>query len=227
MIVAVHQPQYLPWLGYFDKIASVDVFVLLDNVQYKKNEWQNRNRIKTTSGPQWLTVPVTYRFGQRINEVLINNRESWQKKQKQAMSTNYRKSPHWEGISSSLEEVFERSWERLADLNIFAVRRLAEILGISTPIYIASKLHAFPEDPDERLIEIARHFGADAYLAGSGGRDYMNLDKFDKKRIKVHFQQYQHPVYKQLFGDFVPFMSVIDLLFNHGKDSFKILRGEK
>ncbi len=227
MIVAVHQPQYLPWLGYFDKMASADVFVFLDNVQYKKNEWQNRNRIKTASGPQWLTVPVTYRFGQRINEVLINNRESWQKKQKQAIITNYRKAPHWEETSVALEEVFVRSWERLSELNVFTVRRLAQILGISTPLYVASELPAFPEDPDERLIGITSHFGADTYLAGSGGSKYMNLDKFAEKGIKVQFQQYTHPVYNQLFGDFEPFMSVIDLLFNHGKDSLGILRGEK
>ena len=93
MIVAVHQPQYLPWLGYFDKIDRADVFVLLDTVQYKKNEWQNRNRIKTAAGPQWLTVPVTYRFPQRIGEVAVNNRERWQHKQRQAILSNYRQGP--------------------------------------------------------------------------------------------------------------------------------------
>jgi hypothetical protein len=227
MIVAVHQPQYLPWLGYFDKIASADVFVLLDNVQYKKNEWQNRNRIKTAAGPQWLTVPVTYRFGQRINEVLINNRESWQKRQKQTIITNYRKSPHWQELSTALEEIFVRPWEGLADLNIFVVRRLVEILGVSTPIHVASELPAFPEDPDERLIGIAKHFGADAYLAGSGGHNYMNLDKFEQNGVKVLFQDYRHPVYRQLFEGFEPFLSVVDLIFNHGKESLRILRGEK
>jgi hypothetical protein len=227
MIVAVHQPQYLPWLGYFDKIASVDVFVLLDNVQYKKNEWQNRNRIKTASGPQWLTVPVTYRFPQRINEVLVNNNENWQKKQKQAIISNYRKSPHWQEVSTAIEEIFVQSWEKIADLNIFAVGRLVEIMGISTPIHVASELPAFPEDPDERLIGIAGYFGADAYLAGSGGRDYMNLDKFEQNRIEVLFQDYHHPVYRQLFEGFEPFLSVIDLIFNHGEESLRILRGEK
>ena len=99
MIVAVHQPQYLPWLGYFDKIDRADVFVLLDTVQFKKNEWQNRNRIKTAAGPQWLTVPVTYRFPQRIAEVGVNNRERWQHKQRQAIVSNYRKAPFWESLA--------------------------------------------------------------------------------------------------------------------------------
>ena len=227
MIVAVHQPQYLPWLGYFDKIASADVFVLLDNVQYKKNEWQNRNRIKTSSGPQWLTVPVTYRFGQRINEVLVNNNENWRKKQKQAIITNYRKAAHWQQTSDVLEDIFVRPWQRLADLNIFVVRRLAEVLGSPTPIYVASELPAFPEDPDERLMGIVRHFGADTYLAGSGGHNYMNLDKFAENGIKLSFQEYKHPVYKQLFDGFEPYLSVIDLIFNHGNESLTILRGEK
>jgi hypothetical protein len=227
MIVAVHQPQYLPWLGYFDKIDRADIFVLLDTVQYKKNEWQNRNRIKTAAGPQWLTVPVTYRFPQRISEVGINHRERWQHKQRQAIVSNYRKAPFWDGLAPLIEEILTPSWEMLAPLNIFVVKRLSEILGITTPLHVASQLAAFPEDPDERLIAITKHFGADVYLAGGGGRDYMDLDRYEKNGIKVLFQEYHHPVYEQRFGAFEPFMSVLDLLFNHGPDSLKILRGEK
>jgi hypothetical protein len=225
MIVAVHQPQYLPWLGYFDKIDRADVFVLLDTVQYKKNEWQNRNRIKTAAGPQWLTVPVTYRFPQRISEAGINHRERWQHKQRQAIVSNYRKAPCWETVAPLLDELFIPEWDRLAPLNIFGVKRLSEILGITTPLYVASQLAAFPEDPDERLIAITKHFGADVYLAGGGGRDYMDLDQYERNGIKVLFQEYHHPVYEQRFGAFEPFMSVLDLLFNHGPDSLRILRG--
>jgi hypothetical protein len=227
VIVAVHQPQYLPWLGYFDKIDRADVFVLLDNVQFKKNEWQNRNRIKTAAGPQWLTVPVTYKFPQRINEVGVNNRERWQHQQRQAILSNYRKAPCWDAVSPLLEEIFTPVWEFLAPLNIFVVKRLAEILGIATPLYVASELPSFPENPDERLIAIAKHFGADTYLAGSGGRDYMDLDRYERNGIKVHIQEYHHPVYEQRFGTFEPFMSVLDLLFNHGSESLNILRGKE
>ena len=226
MIVAVHQPQYLPWLGYFDKIDRADVFVLLDTVQYKKNEWQNRNRIKAADGPQWLTVPVTYRFPQRIAEVAVNNRERWQHKQRQGIVSNYRKAPFWDDLSPFIEEVLSPTWELLAPLNIFGVKELAAILGIETPLYVASELGEFPEDPDERLIAITKHFGADTYLAGSGGRDYMNLDRYAQSGIEVLFQEYHHPVYAQLFGAFEPYLSVVDLLFNHGKESLSILRGE-
>jgi hypothetical protein len=226
MIIAVHQPQYLPWLGYFEKIDRADIFVLLDTVQFKKNEWQNRNRIKTASGPQWLTVPVTYRFPQRIDEVGINNHDRWQHRQKQALLSNYRQAPYWDTLAPFLDEIFTPAWDFLSPLNIFVVKRLAEILGISTSLHVASELTAFPEDPDERLIAITKHFGADTYLAGAGGLDYMDLDRYEKNGVKVIFQEYHHPVYEQRFGAFDPFLSVLDLLFNHGPESLRILRGE-
>jgi hypothetical protein len=176
MILAVHQPQYLPWLGYFAKFDRADIFVVLDTVQFKKNEWQNRNRIKTAQGPQWLTVPVQYRFPQRINEVSINNHDRWQHKHWQTLVSNYRKAPYWEYFAPVMEEMLTQPWDSIARLNLFSVKRIAQILGITTPLYVASELPPFPDDPDERLVAIAKHFAADFYLAGSGGRDYMELD---------------------------------------------------
>lgn len=224
MIIAVHQPQYLPWLGYFDKIDRADVFVLLDNVQFKKNEWQNRNRIKTAQGPQWLTVPVLYRFPQLICEVGINTKERWQHKQRQTILSNYRKAPFWSLLEPFFEEIFAKEWQTIAELNIHVVRELATIMGIATPLYVASELPTFPEDPDERLIAISRHFAADTYLAGSGGHGYMDLAKYENAGIPVVFQEYRHPEYRQMFGDFEPFMSVVDLIYNHGQDSIEIIR---
>jgi len=225
MIVSVHQPQYLPWVGYFDKIDRADVFVLLDTVQYKKNEWQNRNRIKTAQGPQWLTVPVTYRYPQLICEVGVNDRERWQHRQQQALATNYRRAPHWGRLEGFFEEIFSRSWATVAELNIRVVKGLAAMLGIATPIHVASELGSFPEDPDERLIALTKHLGASTYLAGSGGRDYMDLKKYERAGVEVLFQEYRHPRYGQLFGGFEPNMSVIDLIYNHGEASLPILRG--
>jgi hypothetical protein len=226
MIVAVHQPQFLPWLGYFDKIDRADVFVLLDNVQFKKNEWQNRNKIKTAQGWQWLTVPVLYKYPQLINEVTINNRVNWQHKQKQALVSNYNKAPYCETVTNMLGDIFSSHWEYISQLNTAVVKTIARALGIDTQIYIASELGEFPQDPDERLVAIAKHFGAGTYLAGTGGKGYMNLDTYEKSGIEVIFQDFKHPVYKQLFGDFEPFMSSIDLLFNHGDKSLTVLRGK-
>ena len=225
MIVSVHQPQYLPWLGYFDKIDRADAFVLLDTVQYKKNEWQNRNRIKTAQGPQWLTVPVTYRYPQLICEVGVNDRERWQHRQQQALATNYRRAPYWGCLEGFFEEIFSWSWATVAELNIRVVKGLAAMLGIATPIHVASELGSFPEDPDERLIALTKHLGAATYLAGSGGRDYMDLTKYERAGVEVLFQEYRHPRYGQLFGEFEPNMSIIDLIYNHGEASLPILRG--
>jgi len=111
VICAIHQPQYLPWLGYFDKIDRADVFVLLDTVQYKKNEWQNRNRIKTATGAQWLTVPVCYHYPELIKDVTINNRERWAHKHQQALRTNYAKAPYWEYLTSFWHQLWEVTWE--------------------------------------------------------------------------------------------------------------------
>ena len=226
MIVAVHQPQYLPWLGYFDKIDRADIFVLLDNVQFKKNEWQNRNKIKTAQGWQWLTVPVMYKYPQLITEVMINNRVTWQRKQRQAILSNYKKALHYERLEEFFEYIFSSSWQFISQLNMEAVKRLVKILGIDTPLYIASGLGEFPQDPDERLIAITKYFDSDTYLAGTGGREYMDLDKYSKSGIEVIFQDFKHPVYSQIFGDFEPFMSVIDLIFNHGDKSLMIIRGD-
>ncbi|MDI9569835.1 MAG: WbqC family protein [Pseudomonadota bacterium] len=224
MIVSVHQPQYLPWLGYFDKIDRADVFVLLDNVQFKKNEWQNRNRIKTPRGPQWLTVPVLYKFPQLISEVGINDRERWQHKQRQAILSNYRKAPHWTLLESFFSEIFSRTWATIAELNIHVVRELATIMGITTPLQVASELPPLPDDPDERLIAITHHYGGDVYLAGSGGHDYMDLAKYERAGVEVVFQDYRHPSYPQLWGDFEPFMSVVDLIYNQGREALEIIR---
>ncbi len=226
MIVAVHQPQYLPWLGYFDKINRADIFVLLDNVQFKKNEWQNRNKLKTANGWQWLTVPVMYKFPQLINEVKINNKDKWQHRQRQAIISNYKKASYWYLLEEFFEEIFSSKWQYISQLNIHVVKKLAELLGITTPIYVASELGEFPEEPDDRLIALTKHFDADTYLAGGGGKGYMNMEKYAERGIEVIFQEYKHPVYNQLFGDFKPFMSVVDLIYNHGEKSLKILKGE-
>lgn len=226
MIVAVHQPQYLPWLGYFDKIDRADIFVLLDNVQFKKNEWQNRNRIKTANGWQWLTVPVMYKYPQLINEVEINNKDKWRHRQRQAIISNYKKASYWSLLEEFFEEIFSSEWQYISQLNIHVVKRLAGLLGITTPIHVASELGEFPEDPDDRLIALTKHFDADIYLAGGGGKGYMDMEKYTQSGVKVIFQEYKHPVYNQLFGDFKPFMSVVDLIYNHGEKSLEILKGE-
>lgn len=226
MLAAIHQPQFMPWLGYFDKMDRCDVFVLLDNVQYKKNEYQNRNRIKTSQGWQWLTVPVKYRFPQMINEVQIDNSVDWQKKHLHALETNYRKAHYFEKYINLFKEFYSKEWQTLSQVNIASIALLKDILGIKTRVVIASEMQGLRDEPNLRLIDICKRLGADTYLAGKDGRNYMNLDLFNDAGIKLEFQEFKHPAYPQLFGRFEYFMSAIDLTFNCGNESLEIIRKE-
>jgi hypothetical protein len=219
LIVAVHQPQYLPWLGYFDKIRRADTFCYLDNVQYKKNDWQNRNRIKTSQGWQWITVPVRYQFPEKICEVTINPTVKWRKKHLQALVTNYRRAPFYKNYIDIYEQIYSKDWEYLADLNIEFIERLKDALGFSQKPAIKSSQLELREDPTDRLIDICQAVKADTYLSGQDGVKYMNLERFKEYGIQVIIQDFKHPVYPQLFTEFQSHMSAVDLLFNCGPGS--------
>jgi len=224
MIVAIHQPQFMPWLGYFEKMDRADCFVLLDNVQFKKNEWQNRNRIKTAQGAQWLTVPVTFSFPARIDEVEVNDGVNWRNKHLQALRTNYAKAPHWEEMRESLEGFYERDWERLVEVNLASIGLLRKALGIDTELVIASDMDELSQEPTQRLVDICRKAGADTYLSGVDGAQYMEMERFAEAGIEVVFQEYEPPEYSQLFGEFVSHLSALDLVLNCGSDGRQILR---
>ena len=225
MIVAAHQPQYLPWAGYFDKMDRVDAFVLLDSVQFKKGEWQNRNRFKTDRGSTWVTVPVQHSFGQLISEVLLNPRDrTWAHKHTQALRTWYGATPHYEPVAARFEPIWSSDWERLAPLNVATIEALAGLMGISTPLVPVGELPPMPEQADERLIAICSELGADTYLAGAGGPGYMDMERWQEAGIEVIVHDFTHPVYDQPFGDFLPAMSAVDLLCNCGSDALDVLR---
>ena len=223
MIVSIHQPQYLPWLGYFDKISKSDVFVLLDNVQFKKNEWQNRNRIKTARGWQWLTVPVIHKFSQKIYEVKINNTVHWGKKHLNTLVTNYSKAAFFRQHIAFFEQAFVREWRCLVDLNIHFIRYLADGLGLSEKRLVRASAYDLREDATERLIDICQQLQGDVYLSGRDGAKYLNTALFEKEGIQVVFQDYHHPQYPQLYGAFEPSLSAVDLLFNCGSESRSVL----
>jgi hypothetical protein len=224
MIIAVHQPQYLPWLGYFDKIARCDLFVFLDNVQYKKREFQNRNRIKTPNGASWLTVPVRTKGAsqQKICDVQTDNSTDWQHKHWQSIERNYRKAPHFSDYGAEIRTLYHQTTEKLNILNQTCVRALIELLDISTPIVLESEL-GVESTRTERIIDICQEVGGTTYLSGAGGKDYLEENQFAEAGIELRYQEYVHPVYPQLYGDFVPYLSVIDLIFNCGAESLNVL----
>ena len=226
MIVSINQPAYLPWLGYFERIARSDVHVVLDHVQFEKNSFTNRNKICGPNGVTWLTVPVATkgRFGDlAINTLAISPGNPWAKKHWRTISMTYRKAPYFGAHEAFFAEAFVRPWERLNDLTEHVTGYLLEQFGIETKLMRSSEMDV-QSVKSELVLEICRKCGADAYLSGALGRDYLEVDKFTAADIGVEFQDYQHPVYEQVNSrQFEPYMAAIDLLFNHGPESRNIL----
>jgi hypothetical protein len=228
--VVVLQPSYLPWLGYFDQIYRSDVFVFYDDVQYDKHGWRNRNKIKTPNGWQWLTVPVQRKFGQKIYEARISYQTPWIRKHLKSIQVNYCKAPYYNrDIERRLEEVYFKMWDYIADLDIELIKLICEILGIKGKKFVRSKDLGIKGERSERLLKICQLFKADAYLTGQSAKNYLNEELFRENGIEVIYQNYKHPVYPQLYGEFIPYLSIIDLIFNCGPESLEILikGGEK
>jgi len=222
--LAIHQPHYMPWLGYLAKWAAADVFVFLDTVQYEKNGWQNRNRIKTAAGPRWLTVPVHARLGMPIAEVTVDAAQPWAERHLGAIEQAYATAPHLARHRAALHALYETKWERLAPLAVASAEWLARAVGVTTPAHLASTLDAAAAEPTERLIGLCRAVGADTYLAGRDGALYMDVARFAAAGIRVLYQTYAHPAYAQLHGEFVSNCSALDLLLTHGDQALAILR---
>jgi hypothetical protein len=214
---AIHQPQFLPWLGHFHKIAMADVFVFLDNVQFQKNEFQNRNRIPGNSGSHWLTVPVSHRFSDEIRDVRIADGSPWRRKILGAVEHAYGKAPHFAEFYPTLQHLLEQDWGGLAALNMASVSWIMSAFGIETRTITASELEGLGTDRTGRLVDICRAAGADIYVSGSLAQRYLEVEQFTRAGIQVEFQKYDHPVYEQSGGGpFLPHMSAVDGLFNCG-----------
>ena len=218
----------MPWLGYFDKITKSDAFVFLDNVQYKAREFQNRNKIRTKDGWMWLSVPVESKGKGRqiVSDVKIDNELHWAKEHLRSLKTSYGRSEYFERYYPFFDDLYAKSWAGLSELNIEITRYFLKELSIDTPVYFESGLNIKTEKTD-RIVDICAVLKADTYLSGSGGRAYIEEDKFGKAGLKLLYQDYAHPVYRQQFtkteADFIPYMSVVDLLFNEGPEAREIL----
>jgi len=223
MRVTIHQPQFLPWLGYLDKIDQADAFIMLDTVQFKKNEWQNRNRIRTAKGWQWLTVPVLQHFGQRIDEVLINPTAAWKAQHLRALDMHYARAPYRNRYLAQLRELYAAPWNKLSDLNEATVQWLLEAYGITTPVHRAAD-YAARDEPTDRLIDLCRAVGAIQYLAGPGAEHYMDKPRFESSGVRLNLQVFHHPIYRQVYEPFEPNLSALDLLLMQGPEALTTLR---
>ena len=224
MLVTIHQPHYMPWLGFFGKVACADFFILLDTVQYEKNSWQNRNKIRNKTGWQWLTVPVKYKYPMRIDEVTIANNQPWVRKNLNALTQSYGNAPYSAPLLKQLSELIERPWDTLVSLNEATTRWHFDLLSMRVDMIRASELPPTQEDPTQRLIELCRSVGGDAYLSGVNGREYLDMNAWRRSGLGLYFHEYHHPVYPQVHNGFESQMAAIDLLCNMGPGSFEIIR---
>lgn len=225
MICAVHQPNYIPYLGFFDKYKKADVFVLYDTAQYSKNDFHNRNRIKTAAGPHWLTIPVTVHLGQEIREVSVADSGALDKhldviRGEYKDADRYRESIAW---LSDIYGLAEKS-SRLADLNIAILKNFFELFRGAKKVVLASELGLDPDlKSTDALVALCRKVGADEYLSGSGAHTYLEEKKFKDAAIKVSWHEFRHPVYKQQYGEFIPDLSVVDALMNVGMGGLRTM----
>lgn len=225
MRISIQQPEHLPWLGFFDKVRQVDLVVLHDNCQFKRYYFENRNKIRTNSGWQWVGIPALSRGRyQDICEVEIDNLQLWRGVAWRAIRHNYFKAAYWEEYSSFFEDIYRCEWIKLADFNVGVIRYIAKQLGLQTEFIIASQLGVMGK-AGEALISICQKVGANSYLSGAFGRDYIDESLFTEAGIALEYQDFHHPIYHQVYQPFLPNMSTIDLLFNEGPKSLAIIEG--
>jgi len=219
MIIAVHQPNYIPYLGFFDKMKRSDMFVIYDDAQFNKEDFQHRNRIRIYHGWKYLTVPVEKKRipirDIRIRELMIKS-VTWQEAHLKEIRDNYKDTPYYTLYEDRLEAIYMDKYDRLIDLNMNFINFPKDAFGIKTKIIFASEL-GFTSRSTERLADITEALGGDVYLSGTAGRDYLDVSLFESRGINVEFQDFIHPVYKQRYDGFIPNMSAIDALFNVGK----------
>lgn len=225
-VISIHQPGYIPWLGFFKKIQSSDIFVFLDDVQFEKNGWHNRNKIKTSENSMWLTVPVNAKLGMNLNEIRIDYSSKWVKKHEKSIELNYTKSKFFEKYWPHFKKIYEKEHELLIDLNMALIIKIMEILNIKTETVLSSSLE-ITQKKSARILQICQLLNASEYISGIMGKDYLDINNFKKNKINVIFQNYKHPVYLQKYNSFLPNMSIIDLLFNEGENATKILEESK
>jgi len=228
MKVSIHQPDYLPWMGYFNKIKDSDVFVFLDSATYSRNGFHNRNKIKTSQDWCYLTIPIPRdECFHPMKQVKLPEDNGWAKKHMQSIQSNYSKSHFWDKYKDFFDDLYNNrvgEFSTLADLNIYFIEYICKELGIKTKLLRDSQMDINHDlKSSELLLAICKSLQADKYLSGPSGKKYLDLEIFNKDNIEIEFQDYHQKSYKQLFGDFVPGLSILDILFNEGTDALNYL----
>lgn len=216
MRVGIIQSNYIPWRGYFDFIDSVDLFIFYDTIQYTKQNWRNRNRIKTNAGEKWLTVPVRHKnLHQNIDETFINYETKWPREHIRKIREAYAGAPYLEDYITEYGNILTTNPATISELNQRLIRWILKLLNITTPIVNSSDFPVSGKST-ERLIALLRRVGATSYLSGPSAAAYLDYDLFRKAGVNLEFKSYDYPEYPQLHGGFSPAVTVLDLLFNTG-----------
>lgn len=225
--LSIHQPNYLPWIGYFDKLDQSDCSVFLDQAKLAHRSVTNRNYILSPKGKLLLTVPLK-KGEEIINKVRIANCTNWKSKHWAAMEANYKKAPFWSLYMAQFKEIYDQEWDYLYELNIRLIELICRILTIDVKFYRESD---FGEDfgkGSERIANIAKKLSAETYISGKGAQAYNNPEDFSSKGIELVYQNFQHPIYQQRWGgNFTKNLSIIDLIFNKGPESIQIIRSTR
>ncbi len=225
-IVAIRQPGYLPYIGFFKKIQSVNEFIFLNDVQYSRGDWDNRNKIRTSEGSLWLTIPILNKPEKLLNQVKIDYSTNWVYKHESAIKFNYENSPFFDKYWNDIKQILDKSHTKLFDLNISLINYFISVLEIKTKTIFSSDLN-LDSTGSKKLLDICKICNAQTYLSGELGKNYLNEDIFKKEKIKIIFEKFDHPIYSQKYKKFISNMSIIDLLFNEGENSIKILKNSK
>jgi len=215
--IAILQSNYIPWKGYFDLINSVDEFILYDTAQFTKNDWRNRNKIKTSGGLLWLSIPVSHRFGQLIQDTAISD-STWGRKHWRSLSQAYAKAPHFKTYKTAFEELYDKcgAERKLSNVNFQFIKEVCAILGIKTPI-TWSRDYRLVDGKTERLVDLCKQRGASEYLSGPAAGNYIKPELFSQENIHLTYIDYSgYPEYPQLYPPFEHYVSVLDLIFNTG-----------
>ncbi len=219
-VIGIHQPNFIPWLGYFNKIYSADVFVILDNVDYQSgnsNSITNRTKIKTAQGELFISVPVKKNAESKlIRDIAIDNQQPWQKKMLKTIQLNYSKAKFFSVFFPLIENVLSAKHELLSAMNVELIKLFCEKLNITTPIVLASEMNLSADEKNNRIIEICKSLDATIYQSGNGARKYNDENLFATNNIKLHYTSFSPAEYPQLHGEFIKGLSVIDVVMNCG-----------
>ena len=219
-VLSMHQPNFIPWIGYFHKIRKSDVFVLLDEVQIPRGKSvANRNKIKSAQGELELVVPLAKEKGYEGKITYTMARiadQKWQKKALKAVELNYSKAPYFDRYFPIIKELF--NYNDFCSMNVGFIRFVVKELDIDTPLNLLSEIDGKLGNKNELIVNLCRRFDANVYLSGKGASKYNDPDYLKDNGIKLEYQEFEHPVYRQLHGDFIPYLSVLDLLMNYGPE---------